>query len=363
MINLYLQPSNRHGQQKKSVFSNPLVRPKQQVSFSPKTGNLDAPLNPRQAGGQPHRMQPLINALSSRSTFRLPNPIKVQKLRQVLSRVHPLPGTLHSIDPQKPDQALKQLILLGNYLLYLKDELAKSPFSQNGYYYFSHPYLVIYQESEGATEDSSHHPKAQYKPPLNVIICYLQSPNNFKRLLQRPWRDLSECMKDASKEERQLGLKLILQAGEAITRLISCALNPELYNLPRGVDKNLTVLENHFNGLGTIPWSAQEYQTLSKTAFRYGFNIRHQDEWRDYTEALFQLLEEVADQLEQPHQPSTEPTLASSGPRKLGIVYQDVNGTPDIHDLSEQFPGGSIAVVRQVLPSDRDQLEALFHRQ
>jgi hypothetical protein len=277
------------------------------------------------------------------------NPIAQRRWRQLLSHVRPQSDSLYPIDTQNPTLATKQLLQLGNYLLSLQDELSEWPINKR-HFVMMPSQLVIYQEERlSESEDGI------YWAPSN-ILRYIDTPNNNRRWLQRPWRFLADLTQQLAREEKDIYLKVPLQAAQGLVQLLSFSMNPDLFDLERTCKKGITILHNHIQGAGLQAWSPAERNALAQTASRRGFDIRHNDEWCDYLAGLVDMLEQVASGLAESSKTSGQT------PVKLGIASHLPDGRQYVHDLSDLFPGGSLTAVRPITPTDRAFLEKLFHQ-
>lgn len=282
-------------------------------------------------------------------TARIHNPLESIKLRQLLGHIHPEPSSLYPIDAQNINVAAKQLIQLGNALLDLQEEHSKWPVDpKRDTYIPSH--LVIYREETLREREAG-----IYWTP-SKIMRYIDTPNNTRRWLQRPWRDMADLTKDLAYKETNMNLKIPLHVAHILSQFISCSLNPDVFDLERSWKKGLTVLHNHIQGMGLIDWSKAERKALANTASRQGFNIRHDDELSDYVEDLFHMLEQVASGLNQAKADYPK------APIKLGITSKLPDGRQLFHDLSDLFPGGSLTAIRTITASDRQGLENLLNQ-
>lgn len=284
-----------------------------------------------------------------KKTTHIHNPIAQTRWTQLLSHVRPQSGSLHPIDAQNKNVAAKQLIQLGNYLLNLQDELSELPIS-NRHHVLTPSQLVIYQEERQSESEAG-----IYWAPSH-ILRYIDTPNNNRRWLQRPWRFLVDLTRQLAREEKDIYLKVPLQAAQGVVQLLSFSMNPDLFDLEQTCKKGLTILHNHIQGAGLGDWSPEERNALTRTAFRHGFDIRHNDELSDYVDGLFNMLEQVASGLQQAKADYPK------APVKLGITSKLPDGRQLFHDLSDLFPGGSLTAVRPVTSSDRALLEKLLHQ-
>lgn len=301
---------------------------------------VNAQIGPRP---QPHR-----NAVRARAT-RTHNPIAHTRWTQLLGHIRPHPGSLHPLDIHDLNVSAKQLIQLGNHLLSLQDELSRWPINRR-HDVHTPSRLVIYQEEDLRESEAGMY----WTPP--TILRYIETPNNNRRWLQRPWRFLANLTQQMAREEENMSLKIPLQAAQGLMQLLSFGANPDLFDLERTCKKGATILHNHIQGTGLVEWSPAERNALARTASRHGFDIRYSDELSDYAEGLFNMLEQVAS------------ALAESGktrrqtPIKLGIASRLPDGRQLFHDLSELFPGGSLTAARKITPIDRERLEKLLHQ-
>lgn len=328
------------------------------LKTSPPTGALEnntrSKSSAKQRNNAPNRItayqDPHASSAKKSSSLKassIPNPIAQSKLKKVLGSLRPQYNSLHWVDSQNPHHAAKQLIQLGNHILDLQEECARWPIDKNRFTYIPSD-LVIYQEESFQENEAG----VYWTPPK--IMRHIEPPNNTRRWWQRPWRDMADLTQNLADEEPSLCFKLHLQAAQVINRLLSWGLNPDLYELERSWKKGQTILHNTLHGVGSIDWNETERNALAQSAFRNEFNIRHNDEFSDYVEGLFHMLEQMAFGLE--HVKADYPKASI----KLGIASRLPDGRQQFLDLSDLFPGGSLTTVRQVTASDREWLEKLL---